>query len=82
MYTSFMKQSHIQCTVHRERAESNGQNIPHLSPNLASSQLCDLDHIIMIYSCVCLSPALHYNLIKAKAMFYFLLIFTSYYLDR
>lgn len=41
----------------RERTESNGQNIPYLSPNLASSQLCDLNYIIMIYSRVSLSPS-------------------------
>lgn len=66
----------------RERTESNGQNIPYLSPNLASSQLCDLNYIIMIYSCVSLSPSPDYNSIRAKAVFHFLFIFTGSHSDR
>lgn len=54
----------------RERTESNGQNIPYLSPNLASRQFCDLDYLIMIYSRVCLSPSSDYNSIRAKNTFH------------
>lgn len=45
------------------RIEPNDQNIPDLSPNLASSQLCDLD----------LSSSLAYNSLRAQTMFHFLL---------
>lgn len=55
-----------------EKLESNDQNIPYMSPNLVSSQLCDLNDIIMIYSCVCLSPSLDYNSLTAETMCHFL----------